>query len=140
MSQGLTEPVPDYPIGQPDEPEPEHEYPPATVRVLQEPRAFKDHAVTNVVVTSPNDVETVIGVDQKRRRTRVFMRNTHAADSVVIVKEKTDQAFGGFTLGPGQHLEDFSHGAFYAVLPAAGANPVTVSVLVEYEAEPPSED
>jgi len=104
------------------------------VRIVQgdAPRELQDHRFFNVPVV-PGKRVTVVGGNKNRRR--LYIRNTHAADTVYLFDGNAQQAFLGFPLPFGVFVEVYSEAPVYAELPTGGANAVILAVLDEFTVE-----
>lgn len=132
-----TEPYPDYPreagtgLLEPVEP-PSADEVVVPVRIVQDdaPYELRLHRLNNVVCM--NGRQTQIA-PRALDRVRLFLRNTHAADSITLAHEETEAGFMGYILPAGAELELFSNAPVFGT--PSGANAITVSVAAEYVVE-----
>jgi hypothetical protein len=130
------EPEPDYatePYEVHTEP-PEHAIPIVPVRIVEEDaRDVRDWRATTfsipVIGTQPEPIR-VAGTNP--RRTRLFLRNNHATEGLVILRQRTDGSFTGYPLAAGASVEIFAETEVSAIHAAAGAANVELAVLEEF--------
>lgn len=130
------EPIPDYatePYTVDVEP-PEHEIPIVPVRIVEEDaRDVRDWRANifsvPVIATQPEPIR-VAGTNP--RRTRLFLRNNHASEGLVILRQRTDGSFTGYPLAAGATVEIFAETEVSVIHATAGAASVELAVLEEF--------
>lgn len=132
----LIEPLPDYatePYQVHTEPV-EPDIPIVPVRIVEEDsRDVRDWRanVFNVQVIAGQPEPQRIAGDNKRR-TRLFVRNNHATEGVILLRKRTDSSFVGYPLAAGAFVEIFAETEVSVIHATAGAATVEVAVLEEF--------